>query len=124
MEARTLVSKFSMNVAREVNKLFNQKRSNLEVAADILRIKGSKTAILYGANLSYTQARKYIQQLGELSLIESVQTGKDRPQYRSTQKGQEFLGLVESLQALVSIPTYSRSAQRQSSELPTRRALD
>ena len=106
-----------MNVAG-VSKMFNHRRSDVEVAADILRIMGSKTAILYGANLSYTQAQKYIRRLGELSLIESVQTGKGRSQYRPTQKGQEFLGLVERLEALVLSPTDSRSSQWQSAELP------
>ena len=34
--------------------LQGDRRSKLQVAADMLRIRGSKTAIMYGANLSYS----------------------------------------------------------------------
>ena len=86
--------------------MLNHKRSDLEVAADILRISGSQTAIMYGANLSYAQTRKYLRQLAELALIESVERDNGRRHYHSTGKGQEFLQLIEKLEVLVGSPTY------------------
>ena len=86
--------------------MFNCRRSDLEVVADILRINGSQTAIMYGANLSYTQTHKYLSQLAELALIEPFDGGNGRQKYRCTTKGQEFLGLVERLEILTGSPTY------------------
>ena len=86
--------------------MLNHKRSDLEVAADIIRISGSQTAIMYGANLSYAQTLKYLRQLAELALIESVKRDNGRWHYRSTGKGQEFLKLIEKLEVLVGSPTY------------------
>ncbi|MBI4337367.1 MAG: hypothetical protein HY683_06025, partial [Chloroflexi bacterium] len=36
------------------------RRSSLQVVADILRIGGTKTRMMYGANLSYAQTQKYL----------------------------------------------------------------
>ena len=86
--------------------LFNHyRRSDIEVVANILRIRGSQTAVMYGANLSYEQTKKYLGQLSSLSLI-GTDGGLDaRPQYGSTEKGRKFLELFERLEALVAGPT-------------------
>ena len=81
--------------------MFNQNRSNVEIAADILRLKGSQTAIMYGANLSHGQTLKYLSYLTDSALIKSV-GGKDgRQRYHRTRKGQEFIELVEKLDVLL-----------------------
>lgn len=81
--------------------MFNHKRSDVEVAADILRIKGSQTAIMYGANLSYSQTHKYIRQLTEMALLQPV-TGKNgRRNFHTTQRGRDFLDLVEKMEDLL-----------------------
>lgn len=82
--------------------MLNQKRSYLEVAADILRIRGSQTAIMYGANLSYAQTRKYLRELADRALIEPVVGGRNgRRLYGPTPKGREFIELVERLEVLL-----------------------
>ena len=84
--------------------MFNHKRSDVEVAADMLRVKGSQTAIMYGANLSYTQTQKYLHQLSEMKLIERVELRNGRPLYGPTGKGLEFLELVDQMEVLTGDP--------------------
>lgn len=81
--------------------LFSERRSTLDVAADILRINGSKTAIMYGGNLSYAQTQKYIRVLTEQGFMEMVDEGARRRVYRSTEKGLKFLDLVDRIQNLM-----------------------
>lgn len=81
--------------------LNGDRRSNLEVVADMLRIKGSKTAIMYGANLSYSQTQKYLHLLAERQFIELVVEGNGRPLYRPTQRGRKFLELIGDLEELI-----------------------
>lgn len=81
--------------------LYNERRSDLEVVADILRIKGSKTAIMYGANLSYGQMQRYLSRLSELAFIECVEGRKGRREYHSTPKGEKLVELVENLEQFV-----------------------
>ena len=83
--------------------LFGERRSSLNVAADILRISGSKTAIMYGGNLSYTQTKRYLHALTEQGLLELVDGNGRRPQYRSTDKGRKFLQLIDTLEDLVAV---------------------
>ena len=80
--------------------MLQERRSNLRVAADMLRIKGSKTAFMYGANLSYTLTQKYLTQLVDIGLIEVADGRNGRRQYGPTPKGQEFLSLFERLEKL------------------------
>ena len=86
--------------------MFNHKRSDVEVAADMLRVGGSQTAIMYGANLSYAQVRKYLRQLSDMALIESVEQQNGRPLYDLTEKGQEFLELIERMEVLLGTPSH------------------
>jgi len=76
------------------------RRSNLHVAADMLRIRGGKTAFMYGANLSYTLTQKYLSQLVDMGLIEAAAGRNGRRQYGPTLKGQEYLSLFECLEKL------------------------
>ena len=78
--------------------LQGDRRSELQVAADMLRIRGTKTAFLYGANLSYTLNQKYLSQLVDLGLIEVADGRNGRKRYGPSLRGQEFLSLVERLE--------------------------
>lgn len=79
------------------------RRSDVEVVADILRIKGSKTAIMYGANLSYAQTQRYLGQLADMGLIESADGRKGRQQFSPTQRGQKFLEIIDKLEELMGL---------------------
>ena len=81
--------------------LHKDRRSDLQVVADILRIRGSKTAIMYGANLSYAQTQKYLHQLAELAFIECSNGSKGRREYHSTPKGRKLVEMVENLEQFV-----------------------
>lgn len=83
--------------------LFSDRRSSLDVAADILRINGSKTAIMYGGNLSYAQTQKYLRILTEQGFIELVDRGVRNRKYHSTEKGRKYLELIDRLQNLVGV---------------------
>lgn len=78
----------------------SSRRSNLQVIADILRIRGTKTAVMYGANLSYAQTQKYLGLLKSQQLLEEVDAGRKR-KYQPTQRGQQLLTLIESLEVFV-----------------------
>ena len=67
----------------------------------MLRVSGTKTAIMYGANLSYAQTQKYLRLLFDLDLIATVNGTNGRPQYRPTAKGQQFLEVIGKLEELM-----------------------
>ncbi len=76
------------------------RRSNLEVIADMLRVKGTKTKVMYGASLSYTQTQKYLRLLEDQQLIEVVQRSDGRREYQATDKGRQFVDLLETVTSL------------------------
>ena len=87
------------------------RRSELEVVANMLRITGSKTAIMYGANLSYAQTKKYLRLLDDLDLIDSAHKKDGRQQYRPSLKGQKFLDIIEKLEELMGLRKTSPQAE-------------
>jgi len=78
------------------------KRSSLLVMADILRIKGTKIALMYGANLSHSQTQKYLDFMVTHQLIEPEEgsAGSSRCKYRPTEKGLKLLSLIEKLELI------------------------
>ncbi len=92
--------------------LHMDRRSDLEVVANMLRVSGSKTAIMYGANLSYAQTQKYLRLLDDLGLIQSVDGTKGRPVYSPTAKGQQFLEVIANLEALLGFQSPRRQLGR------------
>ena len=80
-------------------------RSDFELIADILRIRGSQTAVMHGAKLGYNQTKEYLRLMSSLSLIDTDGGVDTRPQYGPTAKGKKFLELFERLEALVAGPT-------------------
>ncbi|MHA1675838.1 MAG: winged helix-turn-helix domain-containing protein [Candidatus Njordarchaeales archaeon] len=78
----------------------SQRRSNLEIIAEILRIarRGArKTQIVYGANLNFKMLKEYLRKLEEAGLITISE--EDAEIIRTTSKGfsflQQFYGLKE-----------------------------
>jgi len=70
----------------------SQRRSNLEIIAEILRIarRGArKTRIVYGANLNFKMLKEYLKKLEEAGLI-TVSQGEGGL-IKTTKKGHEFL---------------------------------
>jgi predicted transcriptional regulator len=67
----------------------------VDVMADILRVAAqpaSKTQILYAANLSYEQARKYCDLLLECGMLSKVAgEGKDGARFVTTPSGSGFI---------------------------------
>lgn len=77
------------------------RRSHIEVIADILRIRGSKTAIMYGANLSYAQTQKYVNLLIKQGLLHVATGNNGRRYYEPTPRGSHLLDMVNNLETFV-----------------------
>ena len=88
-----------------------ERRSELEVVANMLRIRGSKTAIMYGANLSYDQTQKYLRLLVDIGVIDSVDGTNGRQQYRPTEKGHQLLELIGKLEDLTGLGNTNRQVR-------------
>jgi len=81
------------------------KRSKLTIYMDILRIiqnengKAKPTRILYGANLSYTALKEYLEVLVTNGFIEKVNE-KGHDFYKLKQKGLEFINQFRQIKRL------------------------
>ena len=76
----------------------NNRRSNIEVIADMLRLgEAGKTEIMYSANMSYGQLQKYLKFLLQLELIDKVTVGNPIVTYRVTEKGLRLLRSIDSI---------------------------
>ena len=76
----------------------NNRRSNIEVIADMLRLgEAGKTEIMYSANMSYAQLQKYLTFLLQLGLIDKVTVGNPVVTYRVTRKGLRLLKSIDSI---------------------------
>ena len=73
-----------------------RRRSSIEVIADILRLgEAGKTEIMYSANMSFFQLKKYLNFLIELKLIDRVTVGNPTVTYRVTTKGLRLLENID-----------------------------
>lgn len=67
----------------------------VDVMADVLRVAErpcSRTQILYAANLSFDQAKKYCELLVESGLLSKLETNEDgRDKFMTTSNGTGFL---------------------------------
>ena len=76
----------------------DRRRSNIEVIADMLRLgEAGKTEIMYSANMSYYQLKKYLNFLLQLRLIDKVTVGNPMVTYRVTRKGLRLLKSIDSI---------------------------
>ncbi len=81
----------------------NQRRSNIEIISEMLRIGADgagKTEIMYSANMSYRQLQKYMKFLIRQGLIDRVEMGNPMVTYRLTEKGH---GLLRSIDLVLAV---------------------
>ncbi|MBN1366309.1 MAG: hypothetical protein JW967_00070 [Dehalococcoidales bacterium] len=75
-----------------------RRRSSIEIIADILRLgEAGKTEIMYSANMSFFQLKKYLNFLLQLELIDKVYVGNPVVTYRVTKKGLRLLQSIDSI---------------------------
>ena len=78
----------------------NQRRSNIEIIADMLRVGengAGKTEIMYSANMSYAQIQKYLGFLLNHGFINRVKVGNPSVTYQVTEKGGELLRNINTI---------------------------
>jgi predicted transcriptional regulator len=78
----------------------NQRRSNIEIIADMLRVGengAGKTEIMYSANMSYAQIQKYLGFLLNRGFINKVKVGNPSVTYQVTEKGVELLRNISTI---------------------------
>jgi predicted transcriptional regulator len=69
-----------------------ERRSNLEIAAEILKLarKGAKkTRIVYGANLNFKMLEEYLEKLKKAGLL--INSADNDRIIKTTEKGKEYL---------------------------------
>lgn len=59
--------------------------------------EAGKTEMMYSANMSYFQLKKYLNFLLELELIDKVKVGNPSITYRVTQKGLKLLRNIDTI---------------------------
>jgi predicted transcriptional regulator len=77
----------------------SQRRSNLEIVAEILKIarKGTKkTRIVYGANMNFKMLDEYLEKLTKAGLIANSENNGGL--IKTTEKGVEYLQQFYNLQ--------------------------
>ena len=83
--------------------IVNQRRSNVEIIADMLRVGengAGKTEIMYSANMSYAQIQKYLGFLLSHDFIHKVKVGNPVVTYQVTDKG---LGLLRNIDGIMEV---------------------
>jgi predicted transcriptional regulator len=78
--------------------MLTNRRSSIEVIADILRLgEAGKTEIMYSVNMSFKQLQKYLKFMLELNLIDRVTVGNPVVTYRVTEKGLRLLRNIDDI---------------------------
>jgi len=78
----------------------SRRRSNIEIIADMLRIGANgagKTAIMYSANMSYSQIQKYLGFLISQGFIDKLETANTVVTYQLTDSGLKLLKTINNL---------------------------
>ncbi|MBM2831147.1 MAG: hypothetical protein HW414_199 [Dehalococcoidia bacterium] len=78
----------------------NNRRSNLEIIADMLRVGengAGKTEIMYSANMSYAQIQKYLGFLMGQGYIAKMKMGNPCVTYQVTDTGSKLLKSIDSI---------------------------
>ena len=82
----------------------NNRRSNLEIIADMLRVGengAGKTEIMYSTNMSYAQIQKYLGFLMSHGFITKVEVGNPVVTYKVTDTGLKLLKSIDSVRELL-----------------------
>ena len=80
--------------------LINNRRSELEILADILRLSkegAKKTKILYQVNLSYSQLKNYLTFLKERNFLDEIYLEDGGRIYKTSERGLELLQNIDKL---------------------------
>ncbi len=81
------------------------RRSNIEIIADILRLGHTKkTDIMYGCDLCFSQAQRYLPFLLEKGLLKEDARVKGRRTYQPTAEGKRLLVHIERVRELMNLP--------------------
>jgi len=78
----------------------SQRRSNVEITAEILRIArdgAKKTRIVYGANLNFKMLEEYLEKLEKAGLVNSL---PNKRLIKTTEKGKGYIEHYEELKSL------------------------
>lgn len=78
----------------------NNRRSNIEIIANMLRVGengAGKTEIMYSANMSYSQLQKYLGFLMSHGFINKVEVGNPVVTYQVTELGLKLLKSIDSV---------------------------
>lgn len=76
----------------------NNRRSNIEVMADILKLgQAGKTEIMYSANMSYRQLQRYLEFLTQRGFIEITKVGNPVTTYKVNRRGLRLLKSIDNL---------------------------
>ena len=82
----------------------NNRRSNIDIIADMLRLgEAGKTEIMYSANMSYFQLQKYLNFLLQLKLIDKITVGNPTVTYKVTRKGLKLLRNIDNIQQMLEL---------------------
>ena len=74
----------------------SNRRSNLEVIADILRLgQAGKTEIMYSANMSYRQLQRYLELLVDGGFLDKIIVPNPGVKYKVTDKGHRLLSSID-----------------------------
>lgn len=74
----------------------SHKRSHIEVMADILRLgEAGKTEIMFEANLSYVQLKKYLRYLTDEGFLQRIAVPNPGVKFRTTAKGEKLLENID-----------------------------
>ena len=82
----------------------SQRRSNIEIIADMLRIGengAGKTEIMYSANMSYHQMQKYLDYLVSQGFINKVNMDNSLVAYQVTDSGLKLLKAIDVLMEML-----------------------
>ena len=82
----------------------SQRRSNIEIIADMLRIGengAGKTEIMYSANMSYHQIQKYLEYLVDHGFINKVNMDNSLVAYQVTDSGMKLLKVIDTLMEML-----------------------
>ena len=84
----------------------SQRRSDVEIIADMLRIGengAAKTRIMYNANMSYIQMKKYLHFLINQGYLDSVTDHNPSPTYHATERGLNLLKSIDSVMEILGL---------------------
>lgn len=88
-----------------------QRRSNIEIIADMLRVGengAGKTEIMYSANMSYNQIKKYLDYLVNHGFINRVEMDNTVVAYQVTDSGLKLLKIIDTLMRMLEPGRYDK----------------